>query len=150
MIAEHVGLTVGDLDRSIDFYCGVFGYRLLRRTTINAYLHLGEELLELMQGSEPAPPEPASPDGWQARLFGAPGLNHIGFRVDDLDAAIRELEARGGRLVVPPLEFAPQITEVAPTQSDKLRRAAAPVDRAAWRIAMFADPDGTLLELLER
>jgi catechol 2,3-dioxygenase-like lactoylglutathione lyase family enzyme len=150
MIAEHVGLTVSDLDRSIGFYTGVFGYRLLRRTTINAYLHLGEDLLELMQGSEPAPPEPSSPEEWQARLFGAPGLNHVGFRVDDLDAAIRELEARGGRLVVPPVEFEPQITEVAATESDKLRRAAAPIGRTAWRIAMFADPDGTLLELLER
>jgi hypothetical protein len=39
---------------------------------------------------------------------------------------------------------------VAETDDEKLRRAARPVGRSHWRIAMFADPDGIILELLER
>jgi catechol 2,3-dioxygenase-like lactoylglutathione lyase family enzyme len=31
MELDHVGLTVTDIDRSMDFYCGVAGMRLVRR-----------------------------------------------------------------------------------------------------------------------
>jgi catechol 2,3-dioxygenase-like lactoylglutathione lyase family enzyme len=151
VIVEHIGLAVTDLDRSIDFYTGVFGFEVLRETPINAYLHLDEELLELMQASTTEPPsEPASSDAWQERMFSHLGLNHVGFRVDDLDAAIAEIEQRGGRLVVPPFEFAPDVQTVADVASDKLRRASRPERGGSWRIAVFADPDGTMLELLER
>jgi hypothetical protein len=34
--------------------------------------------------------------------------------------------------------------------ADKLFRAARPRRGASWRVAVFADPDGTMLELLER
>jgi catechol 2,3-dioxygenase-like lactoylglutathione lyase family enzyme len=151
VIVEHVGLAVTDLGRSIDFYTGVFGFEVLRKTPINAYLHLDEELLELMQASTTDPPaEPATSGAWQERMFSHVGLNHVGFRVDDLDAAITEIEQRGGRLVVPPFEFTPDVESVLNVDSDKLRRASRPVRGDSWRIAVFADPDGTMLELLER
>ncbi len=151
MIVEHVGLTVGDLDRSIAFYTAAFGYSVLRKTPVNAYLHLEDELLELMVAGTPASDDgPDTTEAWRAQMPGSPGLNHIGFRVDDLDAAIERIEAGGGRLVIPPYEFTPQIESVAEPASDKLRRAARPLGRRAWRLAVFADPDGALLELVER
>jgi catechol 2,3-dioxygenase-like lactoylglutathione lyase family enzyme len=151
MILEHVGLAVTDLDRSIDFYIAVFGFSMLRRTTINAYLHLGDELLELIRADAPRePPRPRTPDEWRAEMAKHLGLNHVGFRVDDLAAAIEELERRGGTLVVPPFEFTPVIEHVAEPGSEKLYRAARPREGSSWRVAVFADPDGTMLELLER
>ena len=151
LLFEHVGVAVTDLDRSIDFYASVFGFSLLRRTTVNAYLHLGEDLLELMHSESPrAQACPGTEAGWREEMFRHVGLNHIGFRVDDLDAAIEQIERRGGRLVVQPFEFRPEIEHVEERASPKLRRAARPRGRDSWRVAVFADPDGTMLELLER
>ena len=48
---EHVGMTVSDMDRAIDFYCGLLGLRLaLRRTTAGgdlAFLDAGGGMLEV-------------------------------------------------------------------------------------------------------
>lgn len=151
MIVEHVGIAVTDLDRSIEFYTGVFGFAVLRKTTMNAYLHMGDELLELMQASvSDSPPRPRTQEAWRDELFSHVGLNHVGFRVEDLGEAIAEIERRGGTLVVPPFEFKPSIERVADVESDKLLRASRPLRGDSWRIAVFTDPDGTMLELLER
>lgn len=150
MILEHVGLTVDDLGRSIDFYTRVLGFRVLRKTPMNAYLYMGEDLLELMQRTPPRQGLANGDAPWMERLLGSVGLNHIGFRVEDLDAAIEELKSGGGTIVIPPFEFAPDVEFVAETDSEKLRRAAQPIGRASWRIAVIEDSDGTLLELLER
>lgn len=150
-IFEHVGLAVSDLDKSIDFYTSVFGLEVLRKTSTNAYLHLGDDLLELMQASSLRPePLPDTVEEWRAEMVRHRGLNHIGFRVENLEETIDALESRGGKVVVPPFEFRPEIEFVAEVESDKLLRAAAPRDGAGWRIAVFADPDGTMLELVER
>ena len=151
MILKHIGLTVSDLDRSIDFYTQVLGFKLLRRTTNNAYLHLEDQLLELTPRSERAPmPTLRNPDEYEARLRGEIGITHLGFRVDDIEEAVQQIEHLGGELITPPYEFEPQIEYVAETGDEKLRRAARPVGRSHWKIAMFADPDGIILELLER
>lgn len=151
LVFEHVGLTVIDLDQSIDFYTGVFGFAVLRRTTINAYLHLGDDLLELVLAREPHRCDvPSDADAWRAEMFRKVGLNHIGFRVDDMQAAIAEIRARGGTLVVEPWRFTPQIENVVEHESDRLHRAGRPRRGDSWWVAVFADPDGTMLELLER
>jgi catechol 2,3-dioxygenase-like lactoylglutathione lyase family enzyme len=151
MILEHVGLTVNDLDRSIDFYIQVFAFKVLRKTTMNAYLYLDNELLELMQSEASIEPEtPKTPEEWMQRMKGPAGLNHLGLRVDDLDAAIEKIIGLGGDLVVPPMEFTPEIEYMAEPAEDKLRRAARPVDKPSWRVAVFSDPDGIMLELVER
>jgi methylmalonyl-CoA/ethylmalonyl-CoA epimerase len=151
MIVEHVGLTVTDLTRSIDFYQAVFGFRLLRKTPISAYLHLDDGLLELIQSEDPrGSSQPDAPEGWLAEMRRHNGLSHIGFRVDNMDEAILTLQQGGGRLVVPPYDYTPAIEFVAVADSDRLRRAAQPLKGLSWRIAVFADPDGIMLEILER
>ena len=151
MILEHVGITANDLAESIKFYTEVFGFTVLRETMQNAYLYLDDQLLELMQSRAPTDLNtPQTPEGWDERMRSCSGLVHIGFRVGNLEEAIQRIEELGGRLVVPPYEFEPKIEYVAEATTEKLRIASQPVGKAYWRIAMFADPDGVILELLER
>lgn len=150
MILEHVGITVKDLGRSVAFYTDVLGFRLLRRTSTNAYLHLDEELVELMQAADDSDRELGPGATTIERMLGTIGPNHLGFRVDDLDAALEEIERRGGTVVTPPFDFTPHIQVAADAESDKLTRAARPMRGSSWRIAVVEDPDGTMLELLER
>ena len=151
MILEHVGITVNDLNKSIDFYTKVFGFRLLRKTPTSAYLYLDNELLELMQSDGPAEMEkPRTPEGWERHMSGAVGLRHLGFRVDDLDEAVENLKKLGGELIAPPEMYRPTIEFLAEASEDKLRRVAKPANTNGWRIAMFCDPDGVILEILER
>jgi catechol 2,3-dioxygenase-like lactoylglutathione lyase family enzyme len=151
MILEHVGLTVSDLERSILFYTEVLGFRVLRRTTTNAYLHLDDQLLELTQcrtSTEVCTVE--GPEDCDEQLYCAVGITHLGFRVDDMDEVVQRIEELGGKLITPPYEFEPQIEYAVEPADEKLRRAAKPVGRKQWRIAMFSDADGIILELLER
>ena len=148
---EHVGLTVRDLENSIRFYSDAFGFKLLRKTKINAYLYLDNELIELMQSEAPRDAKrPEHPEDWDRRMWGPVGLNHLGLRVDDLDAAIDRIIECGGDLVIPTEEFEPEIVSVADIQDDKLMRASKPIGNKFWKIATLADPDGIMIELLER
>jgi catechol 2,3-dioxygenase-like lactoylglutathione lyase family enzyme len=151
MILEHTGLTVCDLDRSIAFYTQVLGFSVLRKTSTNAYLHLDDQLLELTQCQ--AEPEALVPEGArfsEQGLHCAVGISHLGFRVEDMEQAVKEIESLGAQLITPPYEFEPQIDYVVEAADEKLRRASRPFANKPWRIAVFADPDGILLELLER
>ena len=83
---SHIYLPVRDIDESIDWYTQTLGFSLLRKYTINgnlsAYLRLQGILLELTR-SENTP----SVDG-RSEL-------RIGLIVDDLDATLVNLKAKG-------------------------------------------------------
>jgi glyoxylase I family protein len=151
MILEHVGMAVSDLDRSVDFYTTVLGFEVLRKTNDSAYLHLGTDLLELNQGGvTDSTPSPATPEAWLQEMNGSPGLKHLGFRVDNLDEIVEKLEAHQVRMIVPARRFRPQIEYVESPHDEKLQRASRPQEGDDWRIVMFSDPDGVILEFLER
>jgi catechol 2,3-dioxygenase-like lactoylglutathione lyase family enzyme len=151
MILEHVSITVSDLNRSLRFYCEVFGFGLLRKTTVNAYLYLDDQLLELIQGDPGmAAPIPHTDQEWHERKWRQVPAVHLGFRVDDIDDALSKIVALGGKVVGPCAEYTPTIEHVAQVGSEKLRRAAQPIGRSYWRIADVRDPDGVILEILER
>jgi len=151
MILEHIGITISDLERSIQFYTAVFGFRVLRKGDTNAYLHLENELVELMQGSPSnGKAQPQTPEAWQEQMSNVVGFIHLGFRVDDMDKALGRIREQGGEIVSPPAEYTPAIEYVAEPHEDKLRRAAKPLGKQYWRIAMVVDPDGVILEILER
>jgi len=94
MHIEHVNLTVGDLDRSISFYCDLLDLHVRWKGPIDGErlgAHVGDDrsYLALFQ---------ATADGSVDHDYLRPGVNHFGFVVDDLDEARRRLEQLGGTI----------------------------------------------------
>ena len=103
---SHIGVCVTDMDKARHFYEGVFGFRsafgfatddpvsaqLLRLAppaSLDAdYLWLDGVLLELLAFDPAAPRQP--------RVMNEPGLTHLSFFVDDLDATVAAIEQFGG------------------------------------------------------
>jgi len=86
MRLEHVNLTVTDLERSADFYRRLLGLEV--RWQGDGSLHIGTEQ-EYLAFFE------ASADGRAPHDYGLVGFNHVGFVVDDLEAARERAEALG-------------------------------------------------------
>jgi catechol 2,3-dioxygenase-like lactoylglutathione lyase family enzyme len=139
---HHIGLTVRDLKRSIDFYTllgaelvsqsadihGPFADRILALGNANfdsALLRTpAGDYLELLAFSHPA--------GSQLRFDPCdPAASHVGFLVDDLGETFRRLSGKGVKFNSEPLEV-PE----GPMQGMKFVYA--------------RDPDGAILELVER
>jgi catechol 2,3-dioxygenase-like lactoylglutathione lyase family enzyme len=109
---DHVGLTVGDLDRAVEFWCGRLGLRLLHRATETdpdiASL-IGEDSVELEIADLDAGDgriieliKYTRPSGRPIRAQSSdPGSLHIAVRVDDLDATLQRLEGSGARKISP-------------------------------------------------
>jgi glyoxylase I family protein len=113
---EHVGISVSDLERSTDFYCGILGFKVVRtiegsellgkitgmpgcRATI-VHLAKGSSVLELFKYSEPngklIPPE---------RVQADKGISHIGFHSSDVRKDYKKLMDAGVRFISEPVEF---------------------------------------------
>jgi methylmalonyl-CoA/ethylmalonyl-CoA epimerase len=96
---DHTGIAVADLDQSIPFYRDVLGMPLVHRETIPeqgveaALLDIGDSHVELIA--------PLAPDTGVARFLEqrGPGLHHVAYRVDDIEAALASLSAAGVRLI---------------------------------------------------
>ena len=110
-VVNHVGLATADLERAVAFYVGALGFVEDRRLVLPddataeflaverpvnleaVYLVRGEFVLELLtfrrDGNPPA----------RERAFNEPGLTHISFSVDDLDATVAAVEAHSGAIV---------------------------------------------------
>ena len=122
----HTMLRVGDLERSLAFYTGVLGMRLLRTTERPeqkynlAFVGYGDEareaVLELTYNY--------GVDGYE--MGGAFG--HIAIEVDDAARACANVRAKGGTVT----------------------REAGPVKGGTTVIAFVQDPDGYKIELIER
>ena len=113
---EHVGLSVSNLERSIDFYCNNFGFELLRIMNGNellgkivgmpgcvariAHLKSGESALELFEYKEPN--GKLIPDD---RKQADKGFSHIGFWSDDVRGEYEELRKKGVRFISEPVEL---------------------------------------------
>jgi catechol 2,3-dioxygenase-like lactoylglutathione lyase family enzyme len=140
---HHVGLAVSDLEASIGFYCAVLGCAVRERSEtggsdietltgvtgarmLTADLELaGGEILELIQYLAPR-----ADTLIQHRH--QPGHTHIGFLVDDVDAAYDRLMARGS--------------------TPSSRPVAIQEPGSAWdgvRAIYACDPDGRTIECLE-
>ncbi len=118
---EYVGIRVRDLERSTRFYCEGLG---LRRGATGRMAAGGtwRELVDPTSGAVLElnfyPGEPPFREGDE--------LDHLGFRVEDLDATVRRLEALGARVRI------------------------AAFDEGDERLAFLSDPDGVWVELYER
>lgn len=93
----HVGIAVRALDDMLSFYRDVLGLADVALEDADgariAGFATGESLVELL--------EPTTPDSPVGKFLGArgPGLHHICFAVDDLDAALERCRAAGIRLI---------------------------------------------------
>jgi len=96
---ERLALAVPDLDEAQAFFEGWFGAEFQPEEHIEDMgiryrpFRLGESTLELLQSTRADSPVARFLDA-----HGGPGVHHITFEVDDLDAAVAELERRGGRV----------------------------------------------------
>ena len=122
----HTMLRVGDLQRSIGFYTGVLGMRVLRTTERPeqkyslAFVGYGDE-------SEGAVLELTYNHGVDAYEVGT-GYGHVAIEVPDAAAACAAVRAKGGNVT----------------------REAGPVKGGTTVIAFVQDPDGYKIELIER
>ncbi len=93
----HVGIAVRALDEILPFYRDILGLPEVPLDDADgahiAGLAAGESLVELLE-----PSSPQSPIGKFIAKRG-PGLHHICFAVDDLDAALARCRAAGVRLI---------------------------------------------------
>jgi predicted enzyme related to lactoylglutathione lyase len=92
----YVELPAEDVDRSAQFYTGVFGWRMRQRGDGSTAFDdtTGEVSGAFVQGRPPA---------------GAPGLLH-NVMVDDVAAAVDTVVAHGGEIVQPVGMDAPELT----------------------------------------
>ena len=124
---EHVGMTASNLDRTIAFYCDLLGLKLALRKSNErgemAFLDTGSGMLEI-----------ACPIAQVARSRDVPpheaGVRHLTFAFDDVDEMAARLEAAGFEILEGPRPAF--FTEV------------------LSRIAFVRDPDGIIVELVER
>jgi len=100
---DHLGIAVPSLDAAVAAY-EALGFRVEARHDVptekvrTAFLPVGESHLELL--------EPTDPSSTVARfLERRAGLHHVCVLVDDLDAALRDMKARG----VPLLDATPRV-----------------------------------------
>jgi methylmalonyl-CoA/ethylmalonyl-CoA epimerase len=95
----HIGIAVRDLEAILPFYKTVLGLNDVEPQLAEADgariagLVAGESLVELLESKDPA-----SPIGKFVAARG-PGIHHVCFAVDDLDAALDRCRAAGLRLI---------------------------------------------------
>jgi len=100
---NHLGVIVADMDRAVDGFTRILGLELDHAEAYGAeldiaFLPCGETLVELIL--------PRTPNGFSADYLreNGPGIQHVAFEVEDLEAALAELADRG----VEPLGEAPR------------------------------------------
>jgi len=133
--SHHIGLTVSDLDRAVDFYRDILGCAVIAEFEVSgeavatgvdiedasarfAHLDGGSVRIELVEY------EPAA-DGASTPRLNDTGATHLGLEVDDLDAFYKQLPSTVETL------SSPQTTET------------------GTRILFLRDPEENLIEILE-
>jgi methylmalonyl-CoA/ethylmalonyl-CoA epimerase len=96
---DHLGIAVTSIREGKQFWTDILGLdcegteTVAAQKVVTAFLPVGESEVELLEST--------SPDGPIAKYLekkGA-GIQHIAFRVPDIDAALAELKASGVRLI---------------------------------------------------
>ena len=96
---DHVGVAVDDLDAAIALHEGTYGMAPAHREVVEeqgveaVLLDVGVSHVELLR--------PLQPDTAVGRFLASrgPGLHHVAYRVDDIEAALADLRDRGLRLI---------------------------------------------------
>jgi methylmalonyl-CoA epimerase len=98
-LIDHVGVAVADLDAALALYEGPFGMPLAHRETVAeqgveaVLLDVGPCHVELLR---PLGPQTAVGKFLDRK---GPGLHHVAYRVDDIEATLAELERNGVEMI---------------------------------------------------
>jgi len=96
---DHIGVAVEEIDGALALYGESFEMELAHRETVESQgveavlLDVGEGHVELL-----APLGPETPVGKYLAKNG-PGLHHVAYAVDDIDAALERVAAAGIQLI---------------------------------------------------
>ncbi|MGA0935608.1 MAG: lactoylglutathione lyase [Pseudohongiellaceae bacterium] len=122
----HTMLRVTDLDKSIDFYTNIFGMELLRKKDFPS----GKFTLAFVgYGSEEDNTVIELTHNWETDSYDmGNAFGHIAIAVEDAYKACDDITAKGGDVVRP----------------------AGPMKHGGGVIAFVKDPDGYMIELIER
>ncbi len=96
---DHIGIAVSDLDKALEFYTKVLGLELDGIEVVEdqrvkvAFLPLGDTEIELLESTEP--------EGPIAKFIEkkGEGIQHIAFKVEDINEALEEMRKKGIRLI---------------------------------------------------
>lgn len=96
---DHIGVAVEDIDAGVALYEGSFEMQLAHREVVESQgveavlLDVGEGHVELLR-----PLGPDTPVG-KFMAKNGPGLHHVAYAVDDIDATLERLAAAGLKLI---------------------------------------------------
>jgi methylmalonyl-CoA/ethylmalonyl-CoA epimerase len=96
---DHLGIAVKSIEEGKNFWTDVLGLKFEGSETVTeqkvttAFFPVGESEVELLESTEP--------DGPIAKYLEkkGEGIQHIAFRVENIDAALDELKEKGVRLI---------------------------------------------------
>ena len=96
---DHISIAVKDLEEAMSIYSDILGLEskgtevIEEQKTIIATFLVGEVKIELVQSTQPD-----GPVGKFIEKRGE-GMHHIAFRVENIDESLKELSARGVKLI---------------------------------------------------
>ena len=98
-VIDHIGIAVSDLDEALKFWEGNMGVKchgveeVAEQKVKTAFLPVKDTEIELLAGT--------SHDSPVSKFIEkkGEGIQHIAIRVDDLEATLEELKAKGVRLI---------------------------------------------------
>ena len=118
------GMVVSNISKSLDFYQGLLGLEKTEElpTPFGTLhrLHFGKSDIKLI---DPKEVPPAGTIGLEKQL----GIRYMTFVINDISTICAELKDKGVEFTIPETEFRPGV-----------------------RIAMVKDPDGNIVELVQR
>jgi len=96
---DHIGIAVKNLDEAINFYENILGLKAAGTEIVQeqkvkvAFLPVGDSEVELLESTEE--------DGAIAKFIAknGEGVQHIAYRVDNIEAAISEMKEKGIRMI---------------------------------------------------
>lgn len=96
---DHIGVAVKDLEKSLKFYTETLGMNLQDTEIVEdqkvkvAFLPIGDTEIELLESTDE--------NGPIAKYIEkkGEGIQHIAYRVDDIDKAIAEMKQKGIRMI---------------------------------------------------
>jgi len=126
---DHVHLRSADQDAMAAWFERMFGAEVIRATYAEGTFYPGKARVYLKLGGQTvliAPSHHDEPTGAAPR-FPYYGIEHIGLTVDDIDAAVADLRAKGAEIFVGPMDYS-----------------------AGTRLAFIRGPEGVSVEIVQR